>query len=167
MPRRKLLPDSEVLALALARLSAEGERAVTFGAMAEATGLAASTLVQRFGAQDSMVEAALLQGWDDAMNALSIAEATAPRSPKGALTLMKSLNPQPVPHAACQPRAACRDRATLWRIRVESALSLRLGGGAKGAETAAILFAFWQGQSLWRDMGGRGARLKDMLKRLG
>jgi AcrR family transcriptional regulator len=167
MPRRKLLPDSEVLDLVLSRLVAEGERAVTFGAMAEATGLAASTLAQRFGTQEAMVEAALTQGWGRAMDRLNEAETTAPKTAKGALALLKSLSPQPVPQTACLARAACRDRAALWRLRVESALALRFGGGAKGAETASLLFAFWQGQALWREAGGRGARLKDLVKRLG
>ena len=167
MPRRKLLPDSEVLDLALARLAAEGERAVTFGAMAEATGLAASTLAQRFGSQEAMMKATLARGWDRAMDRLAKAEAEAPSGGKGALALLKALSPQPVPQAACLPRAGCRDRATLWRLRVEAALALRFGGGAKGAETAGLLFAFWQGQALWRDVGGRGARLKDLLKRIG
>ncbi|MFN3825087.1 MAG: transcriptional regulator [Pseudorhodobacter sp.] len=166
MPRRKLLPDSDVLTLALDRLTTEGERAVTFGAMAEATGLAASTLVQRFGSQEAMVEAALLQGWDRAMAMLGQAEAEAPKSPKGVQALLKSLPAQPVPLSACLPRAACRDRAALWRLRVEAALALRLGGGAKAAQSAAMIFAYWQGQAAWMDTGGPAARVKDVLKRL-
>jgi len=33
-------------------------------------------------------------------------------------------------------------------------------------EAAAILFAAWQGQSLWQIAGGRAFRIKDALKRL-
>ena len=59
-----------------------------------------------------------------------------------------------------------RDRATAWRETVEAALAVRLGGGAKAHEMAAILFAAWQGQALWERAGGRGFKLKDALKRL-
>ena len=46
------------------------------------------------------------------------------------------------------------------------ALAVRLGGGAKGREAAALLFAAWQGQMLWLAVGGRGFKLKDAVKRL-
>ncbi|MBL4918037.1 transcriptional regulator [Szabonella alba] len=166
MPRRKILSDSAVLSLALDRLAAGGERALTFGAMARASGLAASTLVQRFGTQEAMVTAALAQGWETALATLDKAETEAALTPKGALALLKALPPLPAPLATALPGGRDADRAALWRLRVEAALACRLGGGAKAAETAAILFAFWQGQSLWHDAGGRAARLKDVLRRL-
>ena len=58
-----------------------------------------------------------------------------------------------------------------WRpaqgwARVENALALRPGGGSKGREAAALLFAAWQGQLLWQPAGGKAFRLKDALKRL-
>ena len=37
----------------------------------------------------------------------------------------------------------------------------------RDAEAAAMLFAAWQGQMLWRAAGGKGFRLKDAAKRLG
>ena len=49
---------------------------------------------------------------------------------------------------------------------VESALALRLGGGQKARESAALLFAAWQGQSLWSKTGEQTVRLKDAVKRL-
>ena len=46
------------------------------------------------------------------------------------------------------------------------ALGLQLGGGAKGREAAALLFAAWQGQLLWQGAGGKGFKIKDAIKAL-
>ncbi|MFN3724262.1 MAG: hypothetical protein ACK4VZ_14575, partial [Paracoccaceae bacterium] len=59
-----------------------------------------------------------------------------------------------------------RHRAIAWRVRVEQALTVRLGGGAKGREAASLLFAVWQGQMMWQVAGDRGFKLKDAVKRL-
>jgi hypothetical protein len=61
---------------------------------------------------------------------------------------------------------ALRARAAAWRGQMEQALALRLGGGAKGQELASIVFSAWQGQLGWQHAGGKGFRLKDLLKRL-
>ncbi|MBL9048071.1 MAG: transcriptional regulator, partial [Tabrizicola sp.] len=60
-----------------------------------------------------------------------------------------------------------RARATAWRAGVEAMLTLRLGGGQKAREAAAVLFAAWQGQALWGAEADEGFRLKDVAKRLG
>jgi hypothetical protein len=62
--------------------------------------------------------------------------------------------------------AALRARAAAWRRQVEAALAVRLGGGAKAREAAAMLFAAWQGQALWTRAEERAFRLKDLVKRL-
>ena len=49
---------------------------------------------------------------------------------------------------------------------METALTLRLGGGQKARDSAALLFAAWQGQALWSGAGEPGFRLKDAVKRL-
>ena len=64
MARLKLIPDSAVFACVRQLLAAGGDRAVAFASVARATGLAAPTLVQRFGGRDAMVERALLAGWE-------------------------------------------------------------------------------------------------------
>ncbi|MEY3306523.1 MAG: hypothetical protein RLZZ413_561, partial [Pseudomonadota bacterium] len=45
-------------------------------------------------------------------------------------------------------------------------LGPRLGGGGKGQEAAAVMFAVWQGQVLWHKAGGAQIRIKDAVKRL-
>jgi hypothetical protein len=43
---------------------------------------------------------------------------------------------------------------------------MRLGPGAKARESAALLFAAWQGQALWAAATEPTFRLKDAVKRL-
>jgi hypothetical protein len=57
-------------------------------------------------------------------------------------------------------------RANGWRAAVEAALGQRLGNSPKARESAAILFAAWQGQALWAAVGEPAFRLKDAVKRL-
>ncbi len=79
---------------------------------------------------------------------------------------MKALDGLAAPVAALRLAADEDGRALAadWRKLVEAALAQRLGQGEKAREAAAILFAAWQGQTLW---GGEGPRLKDVVKRLG
>lgn len=171
MPRTRTVPDIEVFA-AIRRLLAEGgDKAVAFGSVARATGLAAPTLVQRYGSREGMVRAALIAAWDDLGAATESAAAEAGTGAKGAQALLKALGQTgdgvDLSLLAIDFRdAELRARAEGWRRQVEVALALRLGGGAKGREAAAILFAAWQGQALWQAAGGKGFRLKDAVKRL-
>ena len=172
MPRRKLISDLEVFATVRSLMSASGEKAASFAAVSRATGLAGATLVQRFGSQERMVQAALMAAWEALEARTAEAAALAEISPKGTLALLKALAPKPPDRD--DPRLldahlrdpALRTRAAEWRGQVEQALALRLGGGAKGQELAAIVFSAWQGQLGWQHAGGKGFRLKDLLKRL-
>ena len=172
MSRKKIIPDSEVFATIRALLTRSGERAASFSAVSRITGLAGPTLVQRYGSQEGMVRAALLDGWDALDRATDTAEGSADLSVKGALAMLKALGAEAAETgdlallAADFRDAELRHRAMAWRARVEQALAVRLGGGAKGREAAAILFAAWQGQMLWGAAGEKGFRLKDVVKRL-
>jgi AcrR family transcriptional regulator len=172
MPRVKTVPDAHVFACIRALLTRSGERAASFGAVARETGLAAPTLVQRYGSQDGMVRAALMDGWDALDRATDLAEGGADLSVKGAHMLLKSLGTDAGDTADLSLLAAdfrdpeLRHRAMAWRARVEQALAVRLGGGAKAREAAAILFAAWQGQLMWQPAGDKGFRLKDAIKRI-
>lgn len=168
MARPRTIPDAEIFAAVRRLLAAGGEKAVSFSTVARAGGLAAPTLVQRYSTRDSMVRRALLDGWDDLDRRTAEAEAGAGLTEKGAVALLKSLADMAdlALLAADFRDADLRDRAAAWRMRVEAALAARLGGGAKGREAAAMMFAAWQGQALWEAAGGRGFRLKDAAKRL-
>lgn len=166
MARPRSLPDADVFAALLHILTNRGEHAVGFAAIAQATGLAAPTLVQRYGNRDGMIRAALMAMWDRLDAALAVADAAADSGP----ALLKALTTAAPPAAALAlglRDAALRDRATAWRQAVETALARHSGHGNKARESAAMLFAAWQGDLIWRDTGGKGFRLKDAAKRLG
>ena len=173
MSRSRTIPDAEIFAAIRSLLAAGGEKAVAFAAVARATGLAAPTLVQRYGARDDMLRAALLAAWDDLDAATAQAEADAPMTAKGALALLRALGAEGNAQADITRLAAdlrdplLRVRAAGWRARVEAALATRLGTGAKGREAAGMVFALWQGQTLWQAGGDKSFRLKDALRRFG
>jgi AcrR family transcriptional regulator len=165
MPRTRTIPDDRIFAAILKLIDAGGDKAVSFGTVSSATGLAPPTLVQRYGSRDRMVRAARLSAWDalDARTARAIAD-TADKGPQG---LLKAIDTGGVAcHASDFKDTELALRAAAWRATVESALGLRLGAGAKAKESAALLFAAWQGNQLWAPAGGTAFRLKDAVKRL-
>lgn len=164
MARPRTLPDAEVFTAILRLLAMQGDHAVSFSAVARATGLAAATLVQRYDNRAGMIRSALLWAWDGLDAALAGADAD---SPHGLLKSLTDAMPEPAILSASLRDAAARARAEHWRESVQAALSRRLGDGAKSVEAAAILFAAWQGDLVWRQAGGKGFRLKDAAKRIG
>ncbi len=70
MARSKSIPDADVLSAVRALLAEGGDKAVSFGSVAQRTHLAPSTLAQRFGTVAAMRTAALRDGW------LALTEAT-------------------------------------------------------------------------------------------
>jgi hypothetical protein len=168
MARPRTLPDSQVFAAILQMIAAQGEKAVAFSAVTRATGLAGASLVQRYGALPAMVEAALSWGWDELDAMASAAEAEVAAAEKGPQALLKALGdkrgtlPLAALIAASLRHVRLRARAADWRTRVEAMLATRL----HSPETAAMLFAAWQGQLLWEATGDKSFRLKDVVKRL-
>ncbi len=126
MPRIKTIPDTEILATVRQLLAAGGDKAVAFASVARATGLAAPTLVQRFGTRDAMVEAAVLEAWDMVHHDTAQAETTAPISPKGVQVFLKmlgeagSLLADTALLAQSFRSPALRKQAEDWRARVGS-----------------------------------------------
>ncbi len=168
MSRPRSIPDDAIFAEVRRLLAEGGDKAVAFASVARATGLAAPTLVQRYGSREAMVRAALTAAWD----ALDAQTAAAEAAAEGALGLLKALGAGPATADPSRLAADFRDpalraRAEAWRARVEAALARALGGGPKAREAAAILFMAWQGRMLWQDVGGKAIRLKDLVRRLG
>lgn len=165
MPRTRTIPDDQVFAAIQRLLDKGGDKAVSFGSVAATTGLAPPTLVQRYGSRDGMVRAARLAAWDALER--RTAEAIANTAEKGPQGLLKAIGPvDPTAFAADLRDPELAPRANGWRMGVETALTLRLGGGPKARESAALLFAVWQGQALWATAGEPSFRLKDAVKRL-
>ena len=165
MPRPRTIPDNRIFAAVQALLDEGGDKAVSFSTVAAATGLAAPTLVQRYGSRDGMVRAARLAAWD--MLETATTEAILATEDKGPQALLKAIGPVNAAALAQDLRDPdLAQRAAAWRAMVEAALTLRLGTGQKAREGAAVLFAAWQGQALWSKAGEDGFRLKDVVKRL-
>lgn len=170
MGRSKTLPDSDVFAALRRLLMQGGDKAVAFSSVAQATGLAAPTLAQRYGTRDAMVRAALLDGWDGLGKATEQVVDQAPPTAKGATQILKALGAghgEEIALLVSEFRdPALRAPALAWRQAMLAALAPRLGGGSKGQEAAALLFVAWQGQVIWHKAGGPEVKLKDAVKRL-
>ena len=92
MARPKTLPDIEVLAAAHRLLHERGPDGLTFASLARACGLSASTLVQRFGSKDGLVQGALLHAWDRLDDKTAGLAAAVPRTPDGAVDMLLGLS---------------------------------------------------------------------------
>lgn len=164
MPRRRIIPDDQVFALIQGLIDRGGDRAVTFASVATATGLAAPTLVQRYGSREAMVAAARHAQWEALER--RTATAIAATAGKGPQVLLKAIGRVQAGTLAADLRdPGLAQRAAAWRRQVEAALAQRFTG-TKAQDSAAILFALWQGQSLWAATGEGAVRLKDAVKRL-
>lgn len=169
MARTRVIPDSDILALVFAQSVASGAQGVSFATVAAASGLSAPALVQRYGSREAMLRAAVLAAWERLDAATGAAEDAALVSAKGALGLLKALGEAPeLGEALILSRRdpALAARAAAWRARVEEALAFRLGGGTRGREAAAMLFAAWQGRKLWEGAGDKGFSLSALLRRI-
>lgn len=164
MSRSRTIPDDHVFAATRALLAEQGT--VTFGAVAAATGLAASTLAQRYGSVAGMSEAALTPVLARQEMILAKAAAEPASARQGAQDLLKALADSDLAEigvlGAIFRAPALKQRAEDWRYGVETALAAHLGS----ADAARMVFAAWQGQALWHPAGGKGFRLKDLVKRL-
>jgi AcrR family transcriptional regulator len=165
MPRTRTIPDSRIFEAIQQLLDKGGDRAVSFATVAAATGLAPPTLVQRYGSRDGMVRAARVAAWERlSATTLQAIRATEDKGPQALLKALAATDPASLVLDARDPDLA--QRAAAWQATVESALALRLGSGQKARETAALLFAAWQGQLLWSGLGQPGFKLKDAVRRL-
>src|SRR5690242_15838461 len=92
MPRRKTLPDQEVLEIALAIIHERGPEALTFASLSDACGLSGATLVHRVERKAGLRQRALLHAWDrvDAKTARLAAEL--PKRAEGAIRLLVGLS---------------------------------------------------------------------------
>ncbi|MFN6977792.1 MAG: transcriptional regulator [Gemmobacter sp.] len=167
MARPRSVPDDVVHDTVLALHRAGGVKAVTFSAVAAGAGLAASSLVQRHGSVEGMLRDARAALWARVEAATDAAASEAATSPKGAAAFLKAIEDAAGPVLAHVPDdPVLIARAADWRGRVEAELALRLGGGAKGREAAAILFAALAGSSGWAPTGARPFKWRDAVKRL-
>ncbi|UVD57838.1 TetR family transcriptional regulator [Rhizobium sp. Pop5] len=167
MPRRRTLSDEQLLAMVLALIQAEGPDAATFAAVAKASGLSGSTLVQRFTTKAAMLRAALLYAWDrlDAETA-RLAE-TAPKTPEGAVALLVGLSQDYGEDAAAYGEGllvlredfrdpVLRARGAAWGAALTAAITQRFGSAVAPETIARLMLAQWQGSLTWWGFGADG-----------
>lgn len=92
MSRTRSIPDEALLDGALAVIRRAEPQRVTFAAVAAETGLAAATLVQRFGTKPALIRAAPLRAWDRLDARTATGDAAAPLTPEGAVALLVDLS---------------------------------------------------------------------------
>ena len=129
-------------------------------AAAKGTGLAAPTLVQRFGSREALVKAALLRAWDILDLRTEAAIAATAETAAGAIDLLITLSKdygddEDYADGFLFLREDMRDadlrrRGARWGERLAGVLARRLGN-RRGArpERGRLMLALWQGAVLW------------------
>jgi AcrR family transcriptional regulator len=160
MGRSKTISDNEALGRLLATVQAVGPDALSFSKASAAVGLSAATLVQRFGTRDRMIEAVLLHAWDRLASLTAIADAEAPLTPGGAISLLLRLTPgreaeYDVTEGLLLLREDLRNpvlrgRGQAWGDYLAKALGRRLTAQVELTEqTGWQMLAIWQGAIIW------------------
>lgn len=161
MPRPRTISDEELLDGALAVMRRAGPEGITFAAVAAETGLAASTLVQRFGRKQALMHAALVRAWDllDALTAE--ADAAAPETPAGAVEMLVALSEdygegaEEYAEGLLLLREDLRDpelrrRGAAWGGVLAEALGRRLADASgPRPDLGRLMASQWQGALIW------------------
>ena len=153
MPRKRTIPDQDLLDAALVVVRAAGPEALTFAAAAGASGLAASTLVQRFGTKAGLLRAALLRAWDLLDEQTAAAAAAAGPGAEGVVDMLVRLSGCYDAHDfADQLRVlredlrdpVLRERGQRWLALLGQEVERRLGPAAPDG-IGELVVAHWQG----------------------
>src|SRR4051794_26490303 len=153
MPRKRTISDQDLLDAALVVVRAAGPEALTFAAAASASGLAASTLVQRFGSKAGLLRAALLRAWDLLDEQTAAAAAAAGPGAAGGLDMLGRLSrSHDAHHFADQPPGpredlrdpVLRERGQRWLARLGQEVERRLEPAVPDG-IGELVVAHWQG----------------------
>lgn len=156
VPRRKQVPDTDVLDVALDVLHARGPQALTFAALAEASSLSPATLVQRFGSKAGLLHRVLLHAWDRLERRTAELGTGVERTPAGAVAFLVGLSAQyggidsyadallVLREDLLDPEV--RRRGTAWRVSLVDVLDTCLDARPGLGEVVAT---YWQGILLW------------------
>lgn len=160
MTRRKTIPDEQVLGTLFEMMMKTGPDGLTFARAAQASGLAAATLVQRFGSRERMVEAILLQAWDSLDAETKAADEEEDLSPEGAINLLlRLMSPDTASRDATDGllllredirNLRLRERGAAWGRALVAALGRRLSADQQEADLLGWqMAALWQGAHTW------------------
>jgi AcrR family transcriptional regulator len=160
MPRPKTLPDLDVLKTAHRLIHQHGPDALTFAGVAQACGLSAATLVQRFGTKAGLIRSTLLYAWDRLDEKTAALAATLPKTPDGAIRLLVGLSGD---YGGIEAYAeglrvlredfrdpVLRARGAAWKAALSKALDECFAGLPDAPDGVGLLMASqWQGSLLW------------------
>ena len=184
MPRKRSIPDEDLLDAALLVVREAGPDALSFGVLAPRAGLAASTIVQRFGTKAALLRAALGRAWDLLDAETARADAAAGPGPAGVVDLLVQLSGQYDEHgdfpdglrvlAEDLRDPVLRERGRAWIATLGAAIERRLASAPGGATGLGVLVvAHWQGTlTVWAFQRGEPLRttvrrsLEQLLARL-
>ncbi|MDQ6434799.1 helix-turn-helix domain-containing protein [Mesorhizobium sp. LHD-90] len=164
MPRKKILSDADALEAALEIIHGEGPEALTFSALAKASGLSGATLVQRFGGKERLKQAALLHAWDALDKKTAWLAAEKPKTPEGAIALLVALSGsyggiEAYAEGLMVLREDFRDpvlraRGAAWKVVLCGALDACFAATPGAPQDIGLLLAsHWQGSLLWWGFG--------------
>ena len=167
MPRPKTLPDSEVLKAAYALVHRHGPDTLTFATLAQACGLSASTLVQRFKSKADLVRSTLSYAWDGLDEKTATFSAKVPKTPAGAVQLLTMLSKdygeiEAYADALLILREDLRDpalraRGAKWKAVLTRALEDCFTAVPHAPRGIGLLMAAqWQGSVLWWSFDPKG-----------
>jgi AcrR family transcriptional regulator len=174
MPRPKTLPDKDVLEAAYRLMHQKGPDALTFSTLARASGLSASTLVQRFKSKAELIRAALFFAWDGLDEKTAAAAAKVPKTAEGAIQLLTMLSKD---YGGIEAYAdallilredlrnpALRARGAKWKAALTRALEQCFEEVPHAPHGIGLLMASqWQGSLLWWSFDPRG-RVEDYVE---
>jgi AcrR family transcriptional regulator len=168
MPRPRTLSDEQLLSMVLEVIRSEGPEAATFAAVAKASGLSGSTLVQRFATKAGMLRAALLYAWDQLDAETARLAGTMAKTPEGAVALLTGLsqdygdNPAAYAEGLMLLQEDFRDpvlraRGAAWGATLTAVLAERFEGQENAGTIARLMLSQWQGSLLWWGFSAEGA----------
>ena len=167
MPRPKTLPDTDVLESAYRLMHRAGPEALTFSALAQASGLSASTLVQRFKGKSELVHNTLSYAWDRLDEKTAALSAKVPRTTEGAIQLLTLLSKD---YGGIDAYAdgllilredlrnpTLRARGAKWKAVLCQALEDCFAGTPRAPKGIGLLMVSqWQGSLLWWSFDPQG-----------
>lgn len=167
MTRPKTRSDRDLLEIAHGLIHELGPEGLTFASLAQASGLSASTLVQRFRSKAGLVQSTLLHAWDRLDEKTATAAARVPRTAAGAIELLVALSRdyggiESYAEGLLVLREDLRDpvlraRGAAWRDQLYGALEdcfRQVPDAPRGI--GPLMAAQWQGALLWWSFDPQG-----------
>src|SRR5262245_22334315 len=167
MPRPKTLPDKDVLEAAYQLMHRHGPDALTFATLAQACGLSASTLVQRFKSKTELIHNTLSYAWYRLDEKTALLSAKVPKTAEGAIQLLTLLSKD---YGGIEAYAdallilredlrnpALRVRGAKWKAVLCQAVEDCFAETPRAPKGIGLLMASqWQGSLLWWSFDPQG-----------